>query len=126
MKGLLLDTHALIWFISDPSMLIESTYEIITDPSRDVYLSAAAIWEISIKRALGRLEIPDNLLSILEDNKIEVLDITGSHALGVASLPLIHQDPFDRMQIVQAQKENLIFVTRDKKVKKYQVEILDC
>ena len=126
MKGLLLDTHALIWFISDPKKLLESTYGIIADPSRDIYLSSAAIWEISIKRALGRLETPDNLLSVLDENKIEVLNITGEHALGVASLPLIHQDPFDRMQIVQAQKEGLILVTRDKKIKKYQVETLDC
>ena len=72
------------------------------------------------------METPDNLLSVLEENRIEVLNITGEHALGVASLPLIHQDPFDRMQIVQAQKEDLILVTRDKKIKKYQIETLDC
>lgn len=126
MKGLLLDTHALIWFISDPKKLLRSTYDMIADPSKVIYLSAAAIWEISIKRALGRLETPDNLLSVLEENRISVLNITGEHALAVASLPLIHQDPFDRMQIVQAQKENLIFVSRDKKVKKYKVDIMVC
>ncbi len=98
----------------------------IADPSKDIYFSSAAIWEISIKRALGRLETPDNLLSVLEENRISILNITGEHALAVASLPLIHQDPFDRMQIVQAQKQNLIFVSRDKKVKKYNVEIMEC
>ena len=126
MKDLLLDTHALLWFLSDPKELSKESYLAISDPLRRIYFSSAAIWEISIKRALGRLEIPDNLLEVISENNIEILNITGEHAVAVANLPLIHQDPFDRMQVVQARKENLTFVTRDKKIKKYDISILDC
>lgn len=124
MAGYLLDTHVLLWWLSDPSRLSDGAREAISDGSHAVYLSAAAAWEIGIKKALGRLEIPGNLQEVLEKEHIEVLPITLPHALGVADLPMHHQDPFDRMQIVQARMESLVLITRDPQISDYDVEVL--
>jgi len=117
----LLDTHVLLWWLDDPSQLSEEARAAIRDPGHPVLLSAAAIWEMGIKKSLGRLDIPANLAEVLQQDSIEVLDIQLSHALSVAGLPMLHQDPFDRMQIVQAQLEGLTLITRDHQIQQYEV-----
>ena len=124
MLGYLLDTHVLLWWLVDPSMLSPAAAAAIRGGGNAVYLSAAAVWEMSIKKGLGRLEFPGNLDEVLQLDHIEVLPIQLAHALAVADLPLHHQDPFDRMQIAQAKIENLVLVTRDTVMANYEVKVL--
>ena len=125
MARYLLDTHVLLWWLADPAKLADRAREAITDGRNNVYVSAAAAWEMAIKKALGRLDFPSNLAEVLEKDHIEVLPITLAHALAVADLPVHHQDPFDRMQIAQARLEDLVFVTRDPKIAAYDVQRIE-
>ena len=121
MSGYLLDTHALLWWLDDPSLLSAKAQEAIRDPDHRVLISTAAIWEMSIKKALGRLEVPANLAEVLQRDSIHVLDIQIDHALSVSELPMLHQDPFDRIQIVQAHIEGLTLITRNRHIQQYDV-----
>tara|TARA_R110002072_G_C7977582_1_gene535725 strand:+ start:3034 stop:3432 length:399 start_codon:yes stop_codon:yes gene_type:complete len=122
--GYLLDTHALLWWLSDPKELSKPARLAITEGGNQVYLSSAAVWEMAIKKRLGRLDFPTNLDEVLQKDHIEILSIGIEHALGVADLPMHHQDPFDRMMVSQAKHENLVLVTRDKIIPKYDVQVL--
>lgn len=124
MAGYLLDTHALLWWLSDPSKLSEGARDAIAKGRNTVYLSSAAAWEMAINKAIGRLDVPGNLEEVLGKDHIEVLPITLPHALAVADLPLHHQDPFDRMQVVQARLEDLVLITRDARIAEYDVKVL--
>jgi PIN domain nuclease of toxin-antitoxin system len=96
----------------------------IGDPGSSVFVSAATVWEISIKRALGKLEVPSDLLGQLELNRFQPLSITISHANVAGSLPRHHDDPFDRMLVAQAIEEGLVLLTADPRISRYDVEIL--
>ena len=87
-------------------------------------VSAAAVWEIAIKKAVGRLESPDDLLEVLTTSDFETLEITASHAVLAGNLAPHHSDPFDRMMIAQAQAENLTLVSIDERFPHYDVELL--
>ena len=121
---LLLDTHVLLWWLDDPSSIAGRTRELIADPGRAVFVSAAAAWEITIKRQLGKLDVPDDLEDALERERFQHLPIAMRHALAVAELPPIHADPFDRIQIAQARLEGLTIVTRDGRIPRYEVPCL--
>ena len=121
---LLLDTHVLLWWLDDPSLIAGEARELIADPLRPVFVSAAAAWEITIKRQLGKLEAPDDLEDALERERFQHLPIAVRHALAVAELPSIHGDPFDRIQIAQARLEGLTIVTRDGRIPRYDVRCL--
>lgn len=82
------------------------------------------MWEIAIKRAIGKLELPGDFENVLARQGFEFLDIKASHTFALRSLPLLHRDPFDRMIIAQAQTEGLRIVTRDLKISAYLVSIL--
>ncbi len=88
-------------------------------------MSAATVWEISIKRALGKLEAPSDLLGQLELNRFQPLSIAISHANAAGGLPRHHDDPFDRMLVAQAIKEDLILLTADPRISLYSVETLN-
>ncbi|MEO6597599.1 MAG: type II toxin-antitoxin system VapC family toxin [Planctomycetota bacterium] len=124
MTGYLLDTQVLLWWLQAPSKLAPAARAVIGDGENAIYLSSAAAWEMGIKKSLGRLEFPGNLEQVLHEERIEVLSITLPHALAVADLPLLHQDPFDRMQIVQARLDDLVLVTRDPEIRRYDVRVL--
>lgn len=96
----------------------------IADPTNDVFVSAATAWEISIKRALGKLRAPDDLTAQLETNAFKPLPISVDHAIAAGSLPRHHDDPFDRMLIAQALLEQLTVVTRDPRFAPYDVRLL--
>ncbi len=121
---LLLDTHVLLWWLDDPSSIAGRARELIADPSRAVFVSAAAAWEITIKRQLGKLDAPDDLEDALERERFRHLPIAMRHALAVAELPPIHADPIDRIQIAQARLEGLTIVTRDGRIPRYEVPCL--
>jgi PIN domain nuclease of toxin-antitoxin system len=120
---LLLDTHVLLWVLSGERLSKEARRAII-DPRNAVTMSAASIWEMSIKAELGRLELPDGWLEEAERQSIGVLPITAAHALAVRQLPSLHRDPFDRMLVAQAQVEGLVLVTRDEQIKQYDGSVL--
>jgi PIN domain nuclease of toxin-antitoxin system len=122
--NLLLDTHVLLWWLDDPGLLSADARKAITMGTNGVYVSAAAAWEIAIKKSLGRLEAPDDLERVMAEERFLPLPIRVPHALAVASLPPIHQDPFDRIQVAQAQLEDLTLVTRDATIPRYDVPVL--
>jgi PIN domain nuclease of toxin-antitoxin system len=122
--NLLLDTHAMLWAVAEPETLSDSARESITSGENTVRFSVGSIWEIAIKSAAGRLEVPGDLVGQLRARRYASLDITTEHALAAGFLPRHHGDPFDRMLIAQAQLEKLTIVTRDPRFALYEVEVL--
>ncbi|MCK4388718.1 MAG: type II toxin-antitoxin system VapC family toxin [Desulfobacterales bacterium] len=122
--NLLLDTHVLLWWLDDHPNLSKKTKASITDRKNLIFVSAVVIWEIRIKQALGKLEIPRNFRRVLDDQPFEMLDITVEHAHAVGELPAHHRDPFDRMLVAQAKVEGLTLVTRDIRLKKYNIPLI--
>lgn len=118
---LLLDTHVLLWWLDDPSRLSDAARSAIRRPSNLVYISAATVWEIEIKRASGKLEAPEDLGRVLTQNRFFELPITTRHAQVAASLPDFHRDPFDRMLIAQARIIRAYLATRDAQIERYDV-----
>ena len=97
---------------------------VIADTANVVLVSAASAWEIAIKKALGRLEAPDDLIGMVEANGFDDLPITLNHALSAGSLPRHHDDRFDRMLIAQAQADRVTVITVDRRFSNYAVNIL--
>jgi PIN domain nuclease of toxin-antitoxin system len=119
---LLLDTHILLWGISDDRRLKRPAREIIINPNNEVFVSAASIWEISIKVALGRIEVAlEDLDAAVADANFQPLPITFQHAATAGRLPNRHRDPFDRMLIAQASVEELRVVTHDRVFERYSL-----
>jgi PIN domain nuclease of toxin-antitoxin system len=121
---LLLDAHALLWWLGDNAELGSQARAAIADPLNDVLVSAAIVWEIEIKRALGKLEAPDGLVDALEPAGLGSLPITLRDAENAARLPDHHRDPFDRMLVAQAQRLEAVLVTRDDVFSAYGVDAL--
>lgn len=122
--SLLLDTHTLLWWLSDDPALKAEAREAIGQGSTVIYVSAASAWEISIKKALGKLDSPDDLHAALVANHFQPLPITIVHAISAGQLPRHHDDPFDRMLIAQAQAEQLTLVTHDTMFRPYGIPII--
>lgn len=112
MSRILLDTHLLLWAVAEPRKLPPAARKRIEEA--DVFVSAASIWEVSIKVALGKLAAdPAELLAEIEPAGFSLLPVTGEHAAAVARLPPVHADPFDRMLVAQAKTEPLLLLTND-------------
>lgn len=120
---LLLDTHALLWWLADEG-LTDQARDAIADPANLVMVSAATAWEISIKKALGKLSAPDDLERQIDESGFASLPIGVTHGIAAGQLPRHHDDPFDRMLIAQAYAEGLTIVTRDKRFADYNVAML--
>ncbi len=123
-QRLLLDTHALLWSLESPGVLVAPAREAIANPRNAVYVSAASVWEVAIKRALNKLRGPPHLIEAIGTVGFSELPITAFHAEQAGSLPLLHRDPFDRMLVAQAQAEGLILVTRDANIPRYGIRTL--
>lgn len=119
----LLDTYVLLWWLTDnPKLSVEARQVIATEP---VWVSTAVVWEMVIKKNLGKLKIPDSIDRQLQEEEFMVLDIKVPHVMALTTLANHHADPFDRIQIAQAKVEGLVFVTKDRIIKNYQeIEIL--
>lgn len=96
----------------------------ISDGANDVFVSAASVWEASIKRALGKLNAPQNLTAVVEREGFTPLPVTLFHAEQAGLLPPHHRDPFDRMLVAQAQAEGLAIVTGDRNIPRYGVRVI--
>lgn len=124
MRRLLLDTHAFLWWLSDNPSLGAEARLLIGEPRNQVLVSAASIWEISIKQAKGMLEVPEDLEALVEDEGFTKLPISLFHGQQAGKLPEIHRDPFDRMLIAQAQAEGLELVTADGIIPRYGIRVV--
>lgn len=119
---LLLDTHLLLWAAGRPERLSDAARGLIEDPANQPMFSVASLWEIAIKRGLGRPDFdtdPRLLRRGLIDNGYQELAITGEHAMAVDALPRLHRDPFDRLLVAQARIEGLLLLTADARVAAY-------
>jgi PIN domain nuclease of toxin-antitoxin system len=119
---LLLDTHILLWACADTASLPDEAVALINDRNNELYFSAASIWEVGIKNAMGKASFqfdPAVLRRALLDADYQELAMTGQHGIAAAALPPIHNDPFDRMLIGQALTEGFILITSDHAVAKY-------
>ncbi len=122
---LLLDTHAVLWWLADTD-LTPTARARIADPDELVLVSAVSLWEVAIKRGVGKLEVDGTIIDHLADGGFEPLPISWEHAERAGGLPPHHRDPFDRMLVAQAQAEDLTLVTRDSAFDAYEVTILRC
>ena len=123
--NLLLDTCVLLWWFDDPTLLSEQALTAIKDQDNKIIVSVVSAWEIAIKKALGKLESPENLKEMITDSEFELIPIDYEHVWQVKDLPPHHRDPFDRLLISQATTENLTLVTRDSWLNAYNVPILE-
>ena len=123
MIGLLLDTHIFLWWLDDNHRLSGNARDRIADPDMGVFVSAASIWEIGIKRAIGKLEAPREIVTIVEEEGFRGLPMELMHADIASHLPLHHRDPFDRMLIAQGLVEDLTIVTADGRFEHYGVKL---
>jgi PIN domain nuclease of toxin-antitoxin system len=121
---LLLDTHTATWFLEADPRLSQAARAAITQPSNEILLSAVVIWEIAIKRALGKLPVDRRYLTLLLDGGAEPLAISLDHARAVEELPAHHRDPFDRLLVAQANAERATIVTNDDHIARYGVPVL--
>jgi PIN domain nuclease of toxin-antitoxin system len=124
---LLLDTHVALWAITDDPRLSARARVLIADPANTVVVSAVSVWEIAIKHALGRGDMPisgQEALRYFLDSGYLLLDITPGHAAAVERLPPLHADPFDRLLVAQALDEPLRLLTRDAQVAAYSDSII--
>jgi PIN domain nuclease of toxin-antitoxin system len=119
---LLLDTHLLLWAAGQPERLSPAAHALLDDANNELLFSAASLWEITIKRGLGRNDFlvdPRRLRRGLLDNGYKELPVTSEHAVTIDSLPSIHKDPFDRILVAQAIVEGVALLTSDPVVAKY-------
>jgi PIN domain nuclease of toxin-antitoxin system len=96
----------------------------ISGGEEEILISAVVIWEVAIKRRLGKLDAPDDLLVRLEQAAVGLLPITARHADRVGTLPMHHQDPFDRLLVAQADTDGLTLVSGDGAIRRYEVEVI--
>ena len=125
MKPLLLDTNVLVWLLlGDREAVSGHAQEALRDETRAVSVSAVSIWEIAIKRSLGKLVIEDRWTEALRRLRFDALAITWRHAEQVEALPWHHRDPFDRLLVAQAQLEDHALVSADPRLAAYDVDVV--
>jgi len=126
--NLLLDSHAFVWMHEEAHKLsVKVAYEIL-NPSNQIFLSVASVWELQIKITLGKFSFSDTLENVIikekQTNNLQILPVQLVHALYLENLPPHHRDPFDRLLISQAAVENMTLVTADPEFTKYQTNLL--
>jgi PIN domain nuclease of toxin-antitoxin system len=123
----LLDTHAFIWWSSEPEKLSKKVLAAFEESENELTLSVASIWEMQIKVQLGKLDITDPLKDLIaihqKEKDLQILPIFLNHVLTLENLPVHHRDPFDRILIAQASAERLVIVTKDQIFKEYTVQL---
>ena len=122
---ILLDTHALWWFLNGSDKMPDTVKEAILNPENTIYVSIASVWEAAIKMSIGKLRFDggvDGFLEAIENEDFLLLDITPKHIKMVKDLPFIHRDPFDRMLVAQAIVEELYIMTIDSNMVKYDID----
>lgn len=121
---LLLDTHIFLWTMVESSILDERARRQIVAAGNIAMVSLVSLWELEMKRSLGKLDFPERLYERLPGFGLEILPLTVAHIEAFGLLPVLHRDPFDRMLVAQAKLEQLTLVTRDEEMMRYGVQIL--
>lgn len=122
--NLLLDSHALLWALTDPNKMTAEAVAEIRDPGNAVFFSAASVWELELKCAKGKLRLPEDWLAAARGTGFTELVVDSDSAAASARLPWHHTDPFDRLLIAQALEKKFRFATRDAAALLYSVPIL--
>lgn len=124
-RAFLLDTHAFLWLAGGDDRITQRVVEIAENPRVDFFLSVASVWEIAVKKSLGRLELVVTLDQFvrrqLDALRTQLLDVRFEHVLAVEALPFHHRDPFDRLLVAQAMTENLNLLSADSQLDRYGV-----
>jgi PIN domain nuclease of toxin-antitoxin system len=125
---LLLDTHVWLWWMVDSPRLSAETRSLVLDPESTVYFSVASAWEIAIKHSIGKLTLPASPATYIparaEGADFRIVDVRLEHALAVAELPRHHDDPFDRLLVAQSIVEGFRFLTADRRLAMYDVDLV--
>lgn len=125
MKRLLLDTNVAVWLLlGDRNRVSTAAVQVLEDTRNEVALSAASVWEIAIKRSLGKVTLTDGWAEALRRLRFQPMPVTAIHAAAVEQLPLHHRDPFDRLLVAQAAVERFSLVTADHRLAAYPIETL--
>ncbi|HLI76422.1 MAG TPA: type II toxin-antitoxin system VapC family toxin [Acidobacteriaceae bacterium] len=120
----LLDSHVFLWYDEGGPQLKDIYRAMLDDPENELFLSVASLWELSVKRSIGRLERSSSFYVAAQRLGIQVISVTAEHAEAIESLPRHHGDPFDHMLIAQVRLEDLILVTHDEAMTRYSVPTL--
>jgi PIN domain nuclease of toxin-antitoxin system len=121
---LLIDTHILLWADERPRLIVQPLRAAMRDEANEIVVSAATVWEIAIKRAIGKLRFDRPVVAAVLALGFEILPVAGVHAEHAGGLPRHHNDPFDRMLIAQAYLEGMVLGTQDGKMRPYGVVTL--
>ena len=121
---LLIDTHILLWADERPRLIVRPLRVAMRDQANEVVVSAATVWEIAIKRAIGKLRFDQPVVAAVLALGFEILPVAGVHAEHAGGLPRHHDDPFDRMLIAQAYLEGMVLGTQDGRMRPYGVVTL--
>jgi PIN domain nuclease of toxin-antitoxin system len=120
----LLDTHLLLWWLSNSPLLPDQARRLIGDPNNTIFVSAVSLWEIWLKSSIGKLRVPSGFGRKLAAEPFEDMPLRAEHTPAVATLEWHHRDPFDRMLIAQAMNENLVLLTADSALGAYGRSVL--
>lgn len=123
----LIDTHTLIWAISDTNKLSRKVRKLIENLDNKIYISVVSLWEITVKKSLGKLEFgftTEEFFDLITKTRIEVLNIEKDHLIKLQSLAYHHKDPFDRLIIAQCISENYSLISKDQVLSKYPLELI--
>ena len=124
---LLLDTHALLWWLADDEQLGGAAREAVADSANDVLISMVSLWEIAVKVRIGKLQADiEEIMSAVQREGFTVLDVGIAHLVALAGLPMHHRDPFDHLLIAQAMTEDATFMSEDRNAARYPVRTVTC
>jgi PIN domain nuclease of toxin-antitoxin system len=118
---LLIDTHILLWADERPRQIAETLRAAMRDPTNEIVVSAATIWEIAVKRAIGKLHFDRPIVAAVLALGFEILPVAGAHAEHAGNLPPHHNGPFDRLIIAQAYLEGMVLGTQDRRMRPYGI-----
>jgi PIN domain nuclease of toxin-antitoxin system len=121
----LIDTHILLWWLEDSKKLSSEVREVFLDGGSEIFVSVVSLWEIMIKKQLGKITFPhDDLALMIKEEGLVELQLQARHIGFLQKIPPIHSDPFDRMLIAQSKAEKLTFITHDKTIWQYDAKIM--
>lgn len=125
----LLDTHAVLWLLADAPQLGEDARTLVTDPHNEIFVSAASLWEMTVKIRIGKLTADiGEILRACHETGLQSLPISPNHLLALAALPVLadHRDPFDHLLVAQAIADDLTFLSQDRFATRYPVRVVRC